>query len=198
MSRTSRSTLVLKRIFDLAVALPGLLVCLPLFGVIAVVSGLESQGPVFFRQVRVGKDGRRFWIVKLRTMRVGALSTGDTGKVTEDRPVEANDPAITRVGRFLRRFGLDELPQLWNVLKGEMSLVGPRPTIPEQVEAYTEWERKRLRVRPGITGAAQVTGRSELDWAERIKLDIDYVERLSLARDLWILWKTLIILIRGS
>ena len=167
-----------KRTLDLCAcllfALPWLLVC----GLIALAILCERTGPVFFKQTRVGKQGALFTILKFRTLR----------NVAHD---PANPlPATTGLGRFLRRWGLDELPQLMNVLKGDMSLVGPRPTIPEQVQRYTDYEMQRLAVRPGITGWAQIQGRNSIDWPARIKLDIEYIQRASILLDLRILLTT--------
>jgi lipopolysaccharide/colanic/teichoic acid biosynthesis glycosyltransferase len=175
-----------KRLLDASCAGLGLLLLFPLTLVIAIGIRWGSPGPVLFRQVRVGRSGRRFTLFKFRTMRVGAKADAE-GKVHVDRPVATDDPAITPFGRRMRQLGLDEIPQLLNVLRGDMSLVGPRPTIPEQVEAYTAWERRRLDVPQGITGLAQISGRNNLPWPERIKLDIEYVESCSLAEDLRIL-----------
>ena len=153
---------------------------------------LESPGHPIYRQRRIGKDGRPFDMLKLRTMVDGAEHIGAGLAIDED------DPRITRVGAFLRRTSLDELPNLLNVVRGEMSFVGPRPTIPVQVEQYTERQRGRLAVKPGITGWAQVHGRAALPWSERIELDLYYIEHRSLALDLRILWRTLAIVFGGS
>ncbi|RLB08966.1 MAG: hypothetical protein DRG39_08145, partial [Deltaproteobacteria bacterium] len=146
---------------------------------------IDSKGPVFFRQERVGKNGKIFKIWKFRTMVMGAVSQGLGFNVARD------DPRITRVGKFLRRWGLDELPQLINVLKGEMSIVGPRPTLKYQVDRYDAFQRQRLLMKPGITGWALIHGRNLLSWEERIKYDVWYVEHWSLGLDLWIILKTL-------
>jgi lipopolysaccharide/colanic/teichoic acid biosynthesis glycosyltransferase len=151
---------------------------------------LESPGPAIFRQRRVGKDGVEFDLYKLRTM----VSGSDRGP---DLPLSQGDPRITRVGALLRRYSLDELPNLVNVLRGEMAIVGPRPTIPPQVERYTEHQRRRLEVKPGITGWAQVNGRVSLSWPERIELDIWYVDHRSPWLDLRILAKTFWLLVSG-
>jgi lipopolysaccharide/colanic/teichoic acid biosynthesis glycosyltransferase len=164
----------------------------PLLGLAALAIKLEDGGPVLYRQVRVGLDGREFELVKLRTMVVGAETMG-AGYAVDER-----DPRITRVGRALRRLSLDELPQLWNVLRGDMSLVGPRPTLAYQVEQYTPQQRRRLEVRPGLTGWAQVHGRAELPWDERIELDVWYVEHRSPRLDLKILLRTPRALFRGT
>ena len=189
-ARTRRSYAVVKRCIDLAAALLGLVLLWPVFLLVALAIRLDGPGPVLFRQERVGRGGKHFHLFKFRTMLPGARSEGNTGKVLVDEPVAGDDPAITRTGRILRDYGLDELPQLINIVRGDMSLVGPRPTIPEQVEAYTAWERQRLDVPPGITGLAQISGRNALDWPERIRLDLIYIERRSTLEDLRLLLLT--------
>lgn len=174
----------IKRTLDILLSLIGLIVLAIPFAVIALVIKLDSRGPVFFRQERAGKNGKGFICWKFRTMVEGAVNQGLGVTVAQD------DPRITRVGRFLRNFGLDELPQLINVLQGEMSLIGPRPTFPYQVELYDEFQKRRLEVKPGITGWALVNGRNRLPWEERIKLDVWYVDHWSLWLDLKILLKT--------
>ncbi len=175
---------MIKRAFDLVMALIGSLLTAPVVGVFALAIRLESAGHPIYTQTRVGLDGREFQIFKLRTMVRGAEFTGAGMAINE------GDDRITRVGNFLRRYSLDELPNLWNVLRGEMSIVGPRPTIPVQVEQYTAHQRRRLDVKPGITGWAQVNGRASLPWSERIELDIWYVEHQSLRLELQILLRT--------
>jgi lipopolysaccharide/colanic/teichoic acid biosynthesis glycosyltransferase len=155
------------------------------FVLIALAIKLDSRGPVFFRQERVGKDGKRFRVWKFRTMIAGAVNRGLGLNVAHD------DSRITRVGRVLRNLGLDELPQLLNVLASEMSLVGPRPTLAYQVERYDTFQRRRLEVRPGITSLAVVSGRNALSWEDRIELDVWYIDHWSLWLDLRILAKTL-------
>jgi lipopolysaccharide/colanic/teichoic acid biosynthesis glycosyltransferase len=163
-----------------------------LLGLAALAVKLEDGGPVFYRQLRVGKDGRDFELVKLRTMVVDAERQG------AGHAVDRDDPRITPAGRVLRRLSIDELPQLWNVLRGEMSLVGPRPTLRYQVDRYDERQRHRLDVRPGLTGWAQVNGRAALPWNERIELDLWYVEHRSTWVDLKILALTPFALFRGT
>lgn len=177
--------MVIKRVVDLITSLLSLILLSPLFAIVALAIKLDSPGPVIFRQQRLGKGGEPFTIFKFRTMVDGAERVG-LGLMTAE-----NDPRITRVGRFLRRTSLDELPQLINVLRGEMSLVGPRPAPTSHAEQYTGRDILRLSVRPGITGWAQVNGRNELTWDERIRLDIEYVENWSLWWDFKILWMTL-------
>ena len=181
----------MSRALDLAVARLLIVVTAPLLGLAALAIKLESRGPVFYRQRRVGKDGRPFELLKLRTMVPGAESMGAGIYVLE------GDPRITRTGRLLRRFSLDELPNLVNVLRGELAIVGPRPTVEEQVDGYTERQRRRLEVKPGITGWAQINGRTSLPWPERIELDVWYVEHRSLRLDLRILARTARLLATG-
>ena len=180
------------RALDLAIAGVLLAVCSPLLAAAAIAIRLESRGPAFYRQRRVGKDGVPFELWKLRTMVPGAEEMGAGIYVLE------GDARITRVGRVLRRLSLDELPNLFNVLKGDMAMVGPRPTIQEQVDRYTERQRRRLEVKPGITGWAQVNGRASLPWPERIELDIWYVEHRSRWVDLRILARTVKLLVTGQ
>ena len=171
----------MNRALDLAGASLGLVLASPFLAAAAVAIKLGGGGPVLYRQQRVGKDGREFELVKLRTMVVGAERQGAGWAVND------GDPRITRVGSVLRRVSLDEVPQLWNVVRGEMSLIGPRPTLAYQVEQYTPHQRRRLDVRPGITGWAQVQGRASLPWEERIELDVWYVDNRSPRLDLKIL-----------
>jgi len=182
----------LNRALDVAIAGVGLAVTSPVLAAAALAVKLEDGGPVFYRQVRVGKDGRDFELLKLRTMIVGAETQGAGYAVAQ------GDARITRAGRFLRRLSIDELPQLWNVLRGEMSLVGPRPTLRYQVERYDERQRHRLDVKPGLTGWAQVNGRAALPWDERIELDLWYIEHRSTRLDLKILALTPLALFRGT
>jgi lipopolysaccharide/colanic/teichoic acid biosynthesis glycosyltransferase len=180
------------RAADVAASSLALFLVSPLLAGSAVAIKLEDGGPVLYRQRRVGKDGIEFELLKLRTMVVGAEKLGAGLAVNE------GDPRITRVGRLLRRLSLDELPQLWNVVRGDMSLIGPRPTLAYQVERYTARQRRRLEVKPGITGWAQVHGRAALPWEERIELDVWYVENRSPLLDLKILAKTPLALVGGT
>jgi lipopolysaccharide/colanic/teichoic acid biosynthesis glycosyltransferase len=182
----------MKRALDTTLGALTLLLASPVLLVAFVAIKLEDRGPVLFRQARVGLRGYEFGILKLRTMVVGAESTG------AGLAVNRGDPRITRVGRVLRRLSIDELPQLWNVLAGDMSLVGPRPTVRWQVDLYTERQRHRLDVLPGITGWAQVNGRAALPWEERIELDLWYVEHASFWLDLKILARTPLALLGGT
>jgi lipopolysaccharide/colanic/teichoic acid biosynthesis glycosyltransferase len=180
------------RALDVAGASLGLALASPFLAAGALAIKLADGGPVLYRQRRVGKDGREFELFKLRTMVVGAERQGAGWAVNR------GDPRITRVGRLLRLVSLDELPQLWNVVRGEMSLIGPRPTLAYQVEQYTPRQRKRLDVKPGITGWAQIHGRASLPWEERIELDVWYVENRSPAVDLKILLRTPLALFGGT
>ena len=184
--------MIAKRALDLAGASVGLLVAAPFLAAAAAAVKLEDRGPILYRQRRVGKDGREFDLLKLRTMVVGAERLGAGYAVDE------GDPRITRAGRVLRRLSVDELPQLWNVVRGDMSLVGPRPTLAYQVERYTDRQRRRLEVKPGITGWAQIQGRASLPWSERIELDVWYVEHRSPGVDLRILLRTPLALLGGT
>lgn len=182
--------LLIKRILDFIGSLLGLIILSPLFIIIAILIKLTSEGPVFFKQERLGINGTVFKIVKFRTMVVNAENIGDGIRVKNE-----NDARITGIGKVLRTTSLDELPQLWNVLKGEMSLVGPRPPLtyhPYKFEQYSEWQRKRFLMKPGMTGLSQVTVRNSVPWDERIEFDIKYVENFSLLLDIKILIKTLI------
>jgi lipopolysaccharide/colanic/teichoic acid biosynthesis glycosyltransferase len=183
---------VIRRLIDIAVSASVLVLSSPVLALAVVAIRLESRGPALYRQRRSGLHGREFDVVKLRTMVDGAEHIG------AGLAVEENDARITRVGALLRRTSIDELPNLVNVLRGDMSLIGPRPTLPVQVAQYTERQRGRLAVKPGITGWAQVNGRASLPWAERIELDLYYVEHRSLALDLRILMRTPGMVLGGS
>jgi len=183
---------MIRRAFDIAVAGTALLLTSPLVAIAIVAIRLESPGHPIYRQRRVGQDGRPFDVLKLRTMVQGAEGMGAGMAVNE------GDPRITRVGAILRRYSIDELPNLVNVLRGEMAVIGPRPTIPVQVEQYTERQRGRLALKPGITGWAQVNGRATLPWSERIELDLWYIEHRSWRLDLQILLKTARMVLQGA
>jgi len=191
----------LKRTMDVVGGLIGLILAAPLLGVLAVAVKLNSPGPPFFTQERAGKGGHPFRIVKLRTMVVGAEEMLPQLVDLEALPAPAfklrNDPRVTWVGRFLRRTGLDELPQLWNVLKGEMSLVGPRPEETRLVHLYNDWHRQRLAVKPGMTGPMQVNGRADLSLDERVRLELDYIRHYSLWKDIGILMRTVVAIVTG-
>ena len=183
---------MIRRATDIVVSAAGLLVASPLLALAALAVRVETPGAVIFRQRRSGLHGREFDVLKLRTMVQGAEHMGAGLAVNE------NDARITRVGAFLRRTSLDELPNLVNVLRGDMSLIGPRPTLPAQVAQYTERQRGRLEIKPGITGWAQVNGRASLPWSERIELDLYYIEHRSLVLDAQILWRTIGMVLGGS
>ena len=182
----------MNRAADVAVAGFGLLAAAPVLGIAAAAVKLADGGPVLYRQQRVGKDGVEFELLKLRTMVVGAETKGAGAAVDE------GDSRITGPGTLLRRLSIDELPQLWNVIRGDMSVIGPRPTLAYQVARYTAHQRRRLEVKPGLTGWAQVHGRARLPWAERIELDIWYVDNRSPLVDLKILLRTPLALFSGT
>jgi lipopolysaccharide/colanic/teichoic acid biosynthesis glycosyltransferase len=182
---------VLRRTVDIAVSAAALAVCSPVLLAAMLAVRLDSPGAVIFRQRRVGLEGHEFDVLKLRTMVEGAEHVGAGLRI------DAGDERITRVGEVLRRTSLDELPNLVNVLRGDMSLIGPRPTLPVQVAQYDQRQRGRLAVRPGLTGWAQVNGRASLPWPERIELDLWYIEHRSLALDVRIVWRTLAMVVRG-
>jgi lipopolysaccharide/colanic/teichoic acid biosynthesis glycosyltransferase len=179
------------RALDIAIALVALLLLSPLLLIAAIAVRFGSSGPVVYRQRRVGRGGAEFEMLKLRTMVQGSDPVGIGTYVARD------DPRVTRAGRLLRRTSLDEIPNLVNVLRGEMAIVGPRPTIPAQVDDYTPRQRRRHEVRPGMTGWAQVQGRTGIPWEERIELDVWYVDHRSLALDLRILLMTAWLLVTG-
>ncbi len=180
------------RAIDVVVAGVGLALASPILGLAALATKLESGGPILYRQTRVGRNGEDFEVLKLRSMVVGAEKLG------AGYAVDQGDTRITRVGRILRRTSIDELPQLWNILRGDMSVIGPRPTLRYQVEQYDERQWRRLEIRPGLTGWAQVQGRASLPWAERIDLDVWYVDHRSPRVDLEILLRTPLALFRGT
>ncbi|HEY4427191.1 MAG TPA: sugar transferase [Solirubrobacteraceae bacterium] len=183
---------MIRRAIDIVVSACALALAAPVLAAAMLAIRLESPGPALYRQRRAGRHGRPFDVLKLRTMVDGAEHIG------AGLAIDADDPRVTRVGALLRRTSLDELPNLVNVLRGEMSLIGPRPTLPVQVEQYTERQRGRLAVKPGITGWAQVNGRASLPWAERIELDLHYIEHRSLGMDLRIIWRTVAMVLGGS
>jgi lipopolysaccharide/colanic/teichoic acid biosynthesis glycosyltransferase len=182
----------MNRALDIAIAGTGLVAAGPILGLGALAVKLDDGGPVLYRQSRVGRGGVDFELLKLRTMIVGAESQG------AGFGVDRGDSRITRVGRLLRRLSIDELPQLWNVLRGDMSIIGPRPTLRYQVDQYDERQIHRLDVRPGITGWAQIHGRATLAWADRIELDLWYVRHRSWKTDLLILLRTPLALFGGT
>jgi lipopolysaccharide/colanic/teichoic acid biosynthesis glycosyltransferase len=184
--------LILKRIFDIFASGIALIVLLPIFAIIGIFIKLDSKGPAFFIQERAGKNGKIFRAYKLRTMIQGA------DKIKRTTIFGEKNPYVTKVGRFIRRTGFDELVQLVNILKGDMSLVGPRPTLPYQIEKYNNIQRKRLSVRPGITGWALINGRNSLAWDKRIELDLWYIKHWSIWLDVKILISTVYVVIKGE
>jgi exopolysaccharide biosynthesis polyprenyl glycosylphosphotransferase len=193
---------VIKDAFDKLVGLSALALTAPVFLFVTLIIRLDDGGPAFFRQTRVGRDGRDFTVYKFRTMVMDAekLKTELAASNDHDGVLfkMRKDPRITKVGSWLRRWSLDELPQLLNVVRGDMSLVGPRPALPDEAARYGDYVRRRLVVKPGLTGLWQVNGRSDLSWEESVRLDLRYVENWSLVLDLQILWKTLSAVWRGS
>lgn len=175
----------MKRVIDLILVVPAVIVLLPLFLVISLAIRLSSKGSVVFRHERAGKNGRPFTFYKFRTMRTDVDPFGAS-------PKSRDDPRLTKVGRFLREYSLDELPQLFNVLKGDMSIVGPRPLYVEQVKEWDDRQEKRLLVKPGITGLAQISGRGELTREEKLELDVQYVENVSFWLDLKTIFITIV------
>ena len=183
---------VTRRAIDIVVSASALLVSAPVLALAMLAIRLESRGGALYSQLRAGRDGRPFELLKLRTMVDGAEHIG------AGLAIDADDPRVTRVGAFLRRTSLDELPNLVNVLRGDMSLIGPRPTLPVQVAQYSERQRGRLAIKPGITGWAQVNGRASLAWSERIELDLHYIEHRRWRVDVAIVWRTVKMLVNGD
>ena len=181
--------LIIKRIFDLISGLVGLIIFAILFLIIAIITKITSKGPVFFKQTRLGRNCKLFLLYKFRTM---TELRDETGNLLPD------EERLTKIGNFLRRFKLDELPEFWNVLKGEMSLVGPRPTIPKQIQYYNNFQNRRLLKSPGMTGWAQINGNTILNWDKRIILDVWYVDHCSLLLDLYIMIRTLSVILFGE
>ncbi len=177
-----------KRIIDVIISIISLILLSPLFLITAILIKIDSSGPIFFRYERIGKDEKPFQPFKFRTMKKGAIKQGLGYNIAED------DERITKVGKFFRKWGIDELPQLINVIKGEMSLVGPRPTLRYQVEKYNNFQRKRLSVKPGITSWALIHGRNLLTWEEKIRYDVEYIQNWNLLLDLKIISRTFYII----
>lgn len=180
--------LIFKRIIDIICSILGLIILIPVFLIVSIAIKIESKGPVIFKQKRIGKDGKVFEIYKFRSMVVGAEKMG-TGVYSKK-----GDTRVTKVGKFIRATSIDELPQLLNILKGEMSFIGPRPVLtyhPWKYEEYTEEQKKRFLLRPGVTGWAQIHGRKQVEWEKRIKLDVEYVEKISFIMDLKIFFITI-------
>lgn len=198
-----KSYLIAKRTMDIIGAMIGLISLSWLFLIVAVLIKLEDpKGPVFFKQIRVGKDGKQFYMYKFRSMVIDAekrlKELLNYNEVSGAMFKMKNDPRVTKVGKFIRKTSIDELPQLWNVLKGEMSLVGPRPPLPREVEQYTEYDKQRLLVTPGCTGLWQVSGRNDLGFNEMVELDLKYIRERSILYDLKIILKTIKIMIKPN
>ncbi|MCL6584926.1 MAG: sugar transferase [Anoxybacillus sp.] len=200
IEQEKKSYLFLKRTIDIIGAFTGLILLIPLFVAVSILIKLEDpKGPVFFKQKRVGKNGQEFYMYKFRSMVTNAEALLE--KLLDKNEVQGpmfkmkNDPRITKIGKFIRKTSIDELPQLLNVLKGEMSLVGPRPPLPREVKEYSEYDKQRLLVVPGCTGLWQVSGRSKLGFREMVELDLTYILNRSIWLDLKILFKTIIIFI---
>lgn len=187
-----------KRFMDIICSLTGLIILIPIFLIIGVLIKLESKGPIFFAQERIGKNGERFKMYKFRSMVVNAEELKEKlhtkNEMSGPMFKMKNDPRVTRVGRFIRKTSIDELPQLFNVLKGEMSLVGPRPSLPKEVIKFEDWMMKRLQVKPGLTCYWQVSGRNDIDFEDWMKLDIKYVEEQSILVDIRLVFKTFFVL----
>ena len=192
----------MKRLFDIVAATCGIVILSPLMMIIAVLIKAEDHGPVFYKQVRVGKNGKTFEMYKFRSMFVNADKMLD--RLKDQNDVDGpmfkikKDPRVTKVGHFIRKRSLDELPQLLNVLRGDMSLVGPRPPLPSEVEEYSEYDKQRLFVMPGCTGLWQATERNEVGFNEMVQLDIEYIQKAGFLFDLWIIWKTVEIVIKPN
>ena len=192
----------MKRLFDIVAATCGIIILSPLMIIIAVLIKNEDHGPIFYKQVRVGKNGKTFKMYKFRSMFINADKMLD--KLKEQNDVDGpmfkmkDDPRVTKIGHFIRKHSLDELPQFFNVLKGDMSLVGPRPPLPSEVVEYSEYDKPRLLVIPGCTGLWQATERNEVGFNKMVQLDIQYIQRASFTFDLWIIWKTVEIVIKPN
>mgnify|MGYP001436628938 CR=1 FL=1 len=195
--------LIAKRIMDICGALVGLICLSWLFLIVALLIKLEDpKAPVFFKQVRVGKDGKEFYMYKFRSMVTNAEELLESllhlNEVSGAMFKMKDDPRVTKIGKFIRKTSIDELPQLWNVLKGDMSLVGPRPPLPREVAQYTEYDKQRLLVKPGCTGLWQVSGRNDLGFDEMVELDLKYIRERSLLYDIKIIFKTIKIMIKPN
>lgn len=192
----------MKRLFDIVAATCGIIILSPLMIIIAVLIKNEDHGPIFYKQVRVGKNGKTFKMYKFRSMFINADKM--LNKLKEQNDVDGpmfkmkDDPRVTKIGHFIRKHSLDELPQFLNVLKGDMSLVGPRPPLPSEVEEYSEYDKQRLFVIPGCTGLWQATERNEVGFTKMVQLDIEYIKKANLFFDLWIIWKTIEIIFKPN
>lgn len=191
-----------KRVFDFLAATCGLIILSPLMLVIAILIKIEDHGPVFYKQIRVGKNGKKFKMYKFRSMFVNADQILE--KLKEQSDVEGpmfkmkKDPRVTKIGHFIRKHSLDELPQFFNVIKGDMSLVGPRPPLPAEVAEYSDYDKQRLYVIPGCTGLWQATERNEVGFNEMVQLDIEYIKKADFLFDLWIIWKTIEVMVKPN
>lgn len=191
-----------KRVFDFLAATCGLIILSPLMLVIAILIKIEDHGPVFYKQIRVGKNGKKFKMYKFRSMFVNADQMLE--KIKEQSDVEGpmfkmkKDPRVTKIGHFIRKHSLDELPQFFNIIKGDMSLVGPRPPLPAEVAEYSGYDKQRLYVIPGCTGLWQATERNEVGFNEMVQLDIEYIKKADFLFDLWIIWKTIEIMVKPN
>ncbi|NMV49221.1 sugar transferase [Lactobacillus reuteri] len=192
----------MKRLFDIVAATCGIIVLSPLMIIIAVLIKAEDHGSIFYKQIRVGKNGKTFKMYKFRSMFVNADQM--LAELKEQNDVDGpmfkmkDDPRVTKIGHFIRKHSLDELPQFFNVLKGDMSLVGPRPPLPSEVAEYSEYDKQRLFVIPGCTGLWQATERNEVGFTEMVQLDIEYIQKANLFFDLWIIWKTVEVIIKPN
>lgn len=193
--KKNKSYLIFKRIVDILGSILGLLICLPVILIVITLIKLEDGGPIIFKQIRVGKDGKEFFIYKFRSMRIDAEKIKSAllskNAVSGAMFKMKNDPRITKIGKFIRKTSLDEIPQFVNVLKGDMSLVGPRPPLREEVDLYSKYDKQRLMVTPGISGLWQVSGRSNLSFSEMVELDLKYIQKRSVWLDLKIMLKTI-------
>lgn len=193
--KKNKSYLIFKRIVDILGSILGLLICLPVILIVITLIKLEDGGPIIFKQIRVGKDGKEFFIYKFRSMRIDAEKIKSAllskNEVSGAMFKMKNDPRITKIGKFIRKTSLDEIPQFVNVLKGDMSLVGPRPPLREEVDSYSKYDKQRLMVTPGISGLWQVSGRSNLSFSEMVELDLKYIQKRSVWLDLKIMLKTI-------
>jgi exopolysaccharide biosynthesis polyprenyl glycosylphosphotransferase len=199
---TRYSNLILKRLFDIFVAVIVLIILTPLFLLMALLIRLDSKGPIFFSQQRVGKESQPFRMWKFRSMYIDAEQR--KAELMKHNEMKGgvlfkmkNDPRITKVGHFIRKFSIDELPQFWNVLLGEMSLVGPRPPLPQEVEKYSAYQRQRLNAKPGITCIWQVSGRSEIPFQQQVEMDLEYINTQSFWGDIILLLKTIPAVLKG-
>ncbi len=191
-----------KRCFDIVASCLSLVILSPVFLVTAVAIKLDDGGPVFFSQLRAGKDGKDFRLYKFRSMRINAEQLFAQMQVQNEQTGNAfkirSDPRITRVGRFIRKYSIDELPQLINIIKGEMSIVGPRPILSGQMATCSDYDKQRLAVRPGLTCIWQISGRADIKWEQWVELDLQYIREMSLFNDLKIIFKTVPVVLRGD